>query len=286
MRALKFLTFFFALCLTFGLSAQTDGEIIMTESSEPTDDRFIDGVVKKDLILEKRVLPYEHVREADIVWEKRMWRVLDTRQKVNLVFMNPQRPFFNILADAAAAGEIAIFRSDDFKEQMTPEEYEQLVVRIDTSTTFDPVTYKEEIIVTRSEINYEDIKLYRLKEIWYFDKETSTMKVRILGIAPIRDVYDDDTGIYKYSFPLFWVYYPQIRETLARERVFNPKNDAAPMTWYDLFEARFFGSYIYKQSNTLDLRLEDQYADGVDRLLESDKIKMELFNFEHDLWSY
>ena len=82
------------------------------------------------------------------------------------------------------------------------------------------------------------------------------------------------------------MYYPQLREILAKEQVVNDKNDAAPMTWFDLFEARFFSSYIYKESNTLDLRLIDQYADGVDRLLESEKIKMELFNFEHDLWTY
>ena len=90
----------------------------------------------------------------------------------------------------------------------------------------------------------------------------------------------------KYELPLFWIYYPEAREVLAKERVVNPFNDAAPMTWSDLIEARFFSSYIYKQSNPLDLRLKDQYGEGTDMLLESDKIKRELFNFEHDLWTY
>ena len=286
MRALQVLLTFLLISAATVMVAQNDGEIIMTESSEPIDDIFVDDVVKKNLIVDNRVLPYEHVREADVVWQKKIWRVLDTREKMNLGFMNPLRPFLTIITDAATSGEITLFRTDDFDSPMTQEEFNKIVVRIDTSVIFDPDTYKEEIKITRSELNYEDVKRYRIKEVWYFDKETSTMKVRILGIAPIRDVYDDNTGIFKYELPLFWVYYPQLREILAKEQVVNDKNDAAPMTWFDLFEARLFSSYIYKESNTLDLRLIDQYADGVDRLLESEKIKMELFNFEHDLWTY
>lgn len=287
MRALSNL-FFLLILMTAStmLVAQNDGEIIMTESSEPLEDVFVDDVVKKNLIVDNRVLPYEHVREADIVWQRKIWRVLDTREKINQRFMNPLRPFLNILTEAAQNGEITLFRTDDFTSPMTQEEFNKIVIRIDTSVIFDPDTYKEEIKITRSELNYEDVKRFRIKEVWYFDKETSTMKVRILGIAPIRDVYDDNTGIFKYELPLFWIYYPEIREIIAREQVVNDKNDAAPMTWFDVFEARFFGSYIYKESNILDLRLIDQYADGVDRLLESEKIKMELFNFEHDLWTY
>ena len=62
-----------------------------------------------------------------------------------------------------------------------------------------------------------------------------------------------------------------------------------------LFDARVFSSYIYKKSNVLDFRLKDFYvADpedtqnraGIDMLLQSEKIKNELLNMEHDLWEY
>ena len=115
------------------------------------------------------------------------------------------------------------------------------------------------------------------------------MQVRILGIAPIQDTYDEETGEFKYAIPMFWVYYPEAREMLSRYQVYNEFNDAAPGTWYDLFEQRRFSSYIYKQSNVLDYRLEDFYPNegtGVDKLLESERIKAELFNWEHDLWTY
>lgn len=54
-------------------------------------------------------------------------------------------------------------------------------------------------------------------------------------------------------------------------------------------DGRFFSSYIIKSSNVQDLRLNDIFKgenDGVKLLLESERIKNELLNFEHDLWVY
>jgi len=110
------------------------------------------------------------------------------------------------------------------------------------------------------------------------------MQVRILGIAPLLDVLDDN-GNFKYEKPMFWVYYPEARQVLAREKVFTYGNDAAPITWEGLMEMRFFSSYIFKESNVHDRRLSE-YVQGVDLLMEADKIKQTIFNFEHDLWEY
>ena len=275
-----------ALLLLAG-SALSQAERIITESSEPLEDIYVDDVVRKRMIYENRVLPYEPIRESDVVWEKRIWRIIDVREKLNLPFAYPEMPFFSILAEASENGEVKVFSDDKFKEMLTPEEVSSQLVFTDTSIIYDPDTYEEEVKITTSEINPEDIKRYRIKEVWYFDRESSVMKVRILGVAPIQDVYDDDTGMFKYERPMFWVYYPEVREVLARHRVFNEFNDASPMSWYDLFEMRKFASYIYKESNVLDFRLKDFFPiDGVARLMESDKIKAELFNWEHDLWSY
>jgi gliding motility associated protien GldN len=141
-----------------------------------------------------------------------------------------------------------------------------------------------ELTVIRNEIYYEDIKRFRVKEMWYFDSKNSKLNVRILGIAPMQDVYDEN-GNFKYEIPMFWVNYPSARKLLARETVFVTGNEAARMTWEDLFEMRMFSSYIYKEGNVRDARLKDLYS-GVDLLLEADKIKQEIFNYEHDLWQY
>ncbi|MCB9036549.1 MAG: gliding motility protein GldN [Lewinellaceae bacterium] len=266
--------------------AQTPENIIMTESGDINADRPLDDIVEKRLTVERRVLPYDHIREADIFWEKRIWRVIDVREKMNLPFAYPERPFFTILMDAAESGEITVYSTEDdkFSIPLTPDEVASMGASVDTIATVDPETYEETYQIVRNQVNPQDVKRIRLKEIWFFDEETSTLQVRILGIAPLIEEYDDN-GNFKYERPMFWVYYPESREVLARERVFNVGNDSSPMTFEDLFEMRFFSSYIYKESNVFDRRLED-YLSGVDLLMEADKIKQEIFNFEHDLWTY
>jgi len=139
-------------------------------------------------------------------------------------------------------------------------------------------------VVTKNELTWDKIVKFRVKEDWFFDEETSTMQVRIIGIAPIMEDYDA-SGNYRGDMTMYWVYYPDLRPIIARYEVFNPKNDAVRLSWEDLFEARLFESYIYKESNVYDRNIQE-YATGMDALLESDKVKYEMFNFEHDLWNY
>lgn len=276
--------FFFASILFFFLYAALNGQTPDNiELGNLGNDIPLDGLVERS---PRRILPYEHVREADIMWEKRIWRVIDIREKMNLPFAYPERPFFSILMDATTDGSLTAYSTEDdkFTSPLTPEEVASMGATVDTVITFDPETYEEQIQVVRNDLNPEDVKRFRMKEIWFFDEETSTMQVRILGLAPLIDVKDDN-GNFRYEKPMFWVYYPDARPILAAERVFNPGNDASPNTWEDLMEMRFFASYIYKESNILNRRLQD-YLSGVDLLHEAEKIKQEIFNFEHDLWSY
>jgi gliding motility associated protien GldN len=197
-------------------------ENILTESDDPNagqNDKPLDDITEKRMTIEHRILPYDHIREADIFWEKRIWRVIDVREKMNKTFSYPERPFFSILMDAAINGEITVYSTEDdkFTAPLTPDEVAAKGASIDTVITFDPETYAEQIQVVRNELNPEDVKRFRLKEIWFFDEETSTMQVRILGIAPLIDITDDN-GNFLYEQPMFWVYYPEaVRCWLANE---------------------------------------------------------------------
>jgi gliding motility associated protien GldN len=287
MRMLKLLSIFSMVLFATTLFAQ-EPEVPVTESSEPTDvKKPLDGVVEKKLISERPVLAYDPVREADMIWERRVWRVIDVREKVNLTFTYPENPFFKIINDAAIKGEISTYSTEDdkFTKLLTKEEVATMGASVDTIVTFDPETYEEKKQIVRNEINWENVKQFRVKEIWFFDKESSTLQVRILGIAPLIDEYDDN-GNFKFTRPMYWIYYPDCRTLLARNKVFNlSNNDASPITWEDLLEQRFFSSYIIKESNVYDRKIEE-YATGVDMLLEGEKIKNEIFNYEHDMWSY
>ncbi|MEI2695416.1 MAG: gliding motility protein GldN [Saprospiraceae bacterium] len=279
----------FLLCAAFNISliAQTEEE--KTEASEEEEDSgYLDDIVARNLVKDQRILDYQPIREADIVWDKRIWRVIDVREKMNLPFVYPVRPFFQILIQAAENGDIKIFREDNFKKFLTGEELDKLLHRVDTVVVMDPETYVETVQIRKSDIDFNDIKTYRVKEMWYFNKQTSRLECRVLGLAPIKDEYDD-AGNLKYTVPMFWIYYPEARMFLSREKVFNDQNDAAPGTWADVFDSRFFSSFIIKESNVMDNRLSDIFKgenDGVKLLLESEKIKNEILNKEHDLWTY
>jgi len=263
-------------------------EVGPTEVSEPfTGEAPIDDVVKKEIISERHPLRYQPIRESDILWEKRIWRIIDVREKMNLPFAYPEEPFFKILADAATKGDLPVYSTEDdkFTKRLSTEDVLAMLSKSDTVVTFDPETYEEKVSIVRNDINWEDVKRFRLKEIWFFDKETSTMQVRIMGIAPLIDVKDEQ-GNFRYERPMFWVYYPQARDMFSQFKVFTlGGNTNTKTTWEDLFEMRYFASYIYKESNVHDRKLEE-YLTGVDLLLESEKIKNDIFNFEHDLWQF
>lgn len=246
----------------------------------------LDDIVERKLIKERNVLAYQPLREADIFWEKKIWRIIDVREKMNLAFSYPEEPLFQILENAAMDGQIALYSAEDdkFSYRMNEQEMHSVFYSRDTVEIINPETMIPELRVIEDQVNFENVKRFRIKEVWFFDENTGTMNVRILGIAPLIEEFDDNDN-FKFETPMFWVHYPSCRELFAQHRVFNSINDAAMMTWEDLFETRMFASYIYKASNIRNDRIKD-YASGVDRLLEADKIKQELFNFEHDLWSY
>ena len=262
------------------LSAQSP--TLRTESSTSP----LDGVVERRILKERKPLADLPIAEVDVFWEKRIWRIVDVREKMNQAFAYPPRPLFSIIEEAGRSDGVVLYSAENegFTQPMTEEEIQNTLYRKDTIEVIHPITYDPELRVVENTINHEDIKRYRIKEAWYFDSKRGQMRVKILGIAPLIEVFDDN-GNFRFEKPLFWVYFPELRHTLAHEKVFVDGNDSNPMTWDELFSMRMFSSVIYKASNLQDTKITDRYA-GVDALLEAQKINQELFNFEHDLWSY
>jgi gliding motility associated protien GldN len=270
------------LCTATGF-AQTRTE---TSVVQQEDAKLMDGVYERTLAATRPTLGYDNVREGDVFWEKRIWRVIDTREKINKPFSNPKEPFIKILMDAAKDKQLKLYSTvdgDQFKTRLKDADIKAMITQIDTVMLFESA-YPDSLVVVENNLNWEDIKRFRVKEVWFFDSETSTLSVRIIGIAPIQEVYDDQ-GNFKYEKPMFWAYYPELRKVLARHEAFNPANDAKRMSWEDVMEMRLFSSYIFKESNVYDRRIQD-YKAGIDILFEAENIKHSVFNFEHDLWQY
>lgn len=249
----------------------------------------LDGAWVKTTTKEKEVIPYDYIREADVFWAKRIWRIVDVREKMNLPFKYPQQPLAEIVHTAAKNGELTVYdnnvlNGDQFKQVLSVDDVKKLGERKDTVMQINPITLEEESVVQQTEFDPGKVVKYRLKEDWFFDEETSTQMCRIIGIAPVMEDYDA-SGNYRGDMTMYWIYYPDLRPILAKYEVFNPRNDAVRMSWEDMFEARFFESYIYKESNVYDRNIQE-YATGMDGLLESDVIKQRMFEMEHDLWNY
>jgi gliding motility associated protien GldN len=286
-----FLGFVILAGTSFSVMAQPENEnnTNVTESGNTDEARPRDNFYDRYIYTEKRVITYDFIHEKDVFWERRIWRLVDIREKMNAHFGydKENESFIEILLQHAKEGDITLYHTfdDEFSQRMTQEEMQNIGSSVDTIITFDPETFEEIIQVVVNDLNPDDIKKYRLKEVYFFDEEKSALDVRILGIAPIIDRVDDN-GNFLNSGPMFWSYYPELRDVLARHESFNTHNDAARMSWEDVFEARMFSSYIIKESNVYDRRIKDYKTNPMDMLLESDKLKEQIFHFEHDLWSY
>jgi gliding motility associated protien GldN len=234
-------------------------------------------------------IPYQYIREADVSWSKKIWRTIDLSQKMNLPFGYPQKPLIEILHRAAMAGTIraydpAVDNADQFKKVLTVSEIAKIGSSIDTMQILDPVTIEEEIKIVRNELTWDKITKFKIKEIWFFDTKTGTMQVRIIGLAPVMADYDAN-GNYRGDMTMYWLYFPDLRNMLAKEEVYNPNNDQKSLSWDDVFSYRLFESYIYKESNVHDRSIAE-YATGVDAQLESDRISKGILDYEHDTWDY
>ncbi len=252
-----------------------------------------DGVIDRVAHISKS-LDWQSVREADVLWKKRAWREIDTRERQNVAFRYPGDEntgggyFIEILLDGIKKGKVKAYSNfdDRFTTALTKDQInEMLQGKLDTTYAEDPVTGDMQMKVTRKEFNPESVTKYRLKEDWIFDRNVGKMVVRIVGIAPLQDIYNED-GSYRASKPMFWVYFPESRELLAQYEVFNPENDVARVTWDDFFESRRFSSHIVKISNPYDMSFREQNYSQMESLYEGQRAGEDIFNKEHDMWVY
>jgi gliding motility associated protien GldN len=258
-------------------------------------------VYVKEHIPHKKPVPYEYMREADVMWSKVIYRMIDLRQKQNLPLYYPTKPiggrmnFVDLVLWGIDNEGIRAFSTDDplneFTAQMTTDQIDQkFAAGTDTTVTIDPATGQQTKVIVENDRRTDQIKKLLVKEKWFFDKNQSVMKVRIIGISPIR-VYNrlDDQGLPTdevQQMPTFWIYFPEIRNILASHEVFNRFNDAQSISFDDFFMQRRFDSNIFAVSNVYDNRWINSYTMGVDALIEANKLKDWLFTTEHDLWEY
>ncbi len=247
-------------------------------------------------------LEYGYVDDRDVLWAKTTWEIIDLDERVNFPLYYPidtmnigkdRRSLYDVLVKGIKTGKIENVYSDSyFTEKRTLSDISASLKRVDTTDYgIEQINAGEavsaEYIDTR-EITSQDILEYHIKGLWYFDKRQGELRYRLLGIAPVApdvNFLDDDEPD---LVPLFWVFYPDAREILHSAKAFNSKNTLKPISFDHLLNSRRFSSIIYKEDNELgDRKVEDYINDNsLLQLIESERIKESIRDFEQDMWNY
>ena len=255
---------------------------------------------------------YPPVRQADVAYYWTIWRIIDLREKVNhpLYFPTETRGTWRSLGQTIfdaidisnpekSEGVLPVYSDEMCTFPYSRDELQTLVSQVMTIPEIDEDG--EEIGTKELILQFEpkEIINYRLKEVWYFDKQYSTFRVQILEIEPIIEYdrptsnsYDDEedqeaVAANKTQKRIGYIYYNELRPFLAKQEVFNVKNNASRLSFDDLITwKRDFSSLIYKESNVYDRDIEEYIANSRDQRIESERITDKMRNFEHDLWEF
>ena len=297
--------------LVLGLSATTFAQSNLLNAKTP------DQIGKKteaELSADNdKPLPYGYVHDRDILMGKRIWEIIDLDERVNFPLYFPvegdvmsspdRRPLYNVLVSGIKEGKITeVYDSSYFTTKKTLKDIESSLYTVDTTDVGreqmneDMDAYRngtkkiDEEYIRKTEIEAYNVHAYRIVGYWYFDKRQGELKYRLLGICPVvPDVFSLKNGDAELEYvDLFWVYFPSTRDILHEAKAFNNRNSAMPFSFDHLLNARRFSGMIYLEENVYgDRKIADYMKENSQmQLLESDRVKEKIRDFEQDMWNY
>ena len=280
------------------LNAKNPSEIGDSSASSKAINEFVD---------------YENVDDKNILWSKVVYEFIDLNERLNFPLLFPvndtkyddtRKSLWRVIRENIENGKISeVYDSnnDNFTEASRiigkdSTDLEANIYKNYNITDIYKSKYVPESFVPREVASSADIFGYVIKGIWYFDKIHAELRYRLLAIQPYGtdlktsvDGEETDTGY-------FWIWYPSIREILDDHLVFNDKNNNNRISFDELLINRRFSSYIYKYDNVygdreirdyIRQRDNESYAQWQTRIvMESERIKKEILDFEIDMWGY
>ena len=250
-------------------------------------------------------LEYGYVDDRDIMYSKMTWERVVLDERVNFPLYYPvdtnnigknRRSLFDVLWKSAKTGAIEnIYDDSYFTAKRTLKDLRASMSKVDTLDIgyeqYNADGYVDPEYIVKTDITSYHVSAYLMKGLWYFDKRQAEMKYRLIGIAPAApdvNFLDSEDEANKEPIPLFWVFYPDAREILHEAKAFNNENSAVSFSFDHLLNSRRFNGYVYKEENVYGDRKVTEYIseNALMQLLESDRIKEKIRNYELDMWAY
>ena len=263
--------------------------------------------------VKNKPIDYGFIEDKDVLRSMVVWEIIDMNEKINQPFyhnadglVTSNKSLYQILLDNINNGKIKeVYDDEMFFTKLSPEQIQQrLKVTVETPWLIDKKNAGEKLTpedikagTDIIETTTEKVKLLKIKGMWYVDRRDGQMKYRLLGIAAMgpdplmlaeRTADGQMLGNKDELIDLFWVFYPDAREVLANQIVFNGKNLSSDITYDDVLNARRFSSIIYKSDNGLGTGKISDYIphDAEEQLEESERIKAQILEMENDMWNY
>jgi gliding motility associated protien GldN len=247
-------------------------------------------------------LAYGYVHDRDVLMGKTTWEIIDLSEKINFSLYFPidtanigsdRRSLYDVLTKAMKNGKITeVYTDSYFNTKKSLKDIQGSLSRIDTTDVGREQINAGQAVaaenILKQDLTAQDVTQYKIKGYWYFDKRQSELKYRLLGICPVTpDVYTMNSDEKDY-IELFWIFFPAAREVLHEAKAFNDKNSAMPVSFDQILNSRRFNSTIYKEENIYgDRAIKDYMKDNAqNQLLESERVKEKIRNFEQDMWNY
>jgi len=252
---------------------------------------------------DEKPLAYGFVDDRDVLWSKTVWEIIDLDERVNFPYYYPtdtlnlgpdRRSLFDVLKKNLSNSNIKeVYKSAYFQEKLTYDEIIERLVAVDTTDAgfeqYNADGFVDPQFIERRRITAAEIRQYKIKGTWYFDKRLGELKYRLLAVCPVApDVaVKTQPGEEEDLVELFWVWFPDARSSLNKNKVFNTRNSSQPITYDHMLNSRRFSSVIYKEENVYeDRQVKDYiYEDALRMLLESERIKSVIRDLEQDMWN-
>jgi gliding motility associated protien GldN len=256
-------------------------------------------------------------RLDDVVWSRVVYRIIDMREKQNYQLYFPVIPneqyksLFRLMIDAVVDGKLKAYPKLErdiqpmYKTELNRDSLKNVFVYITNDTVNKTVTKEQLLIedpITRklsvSNFLYPAYIKNQLKfviqEIVFFDKHTSRMYSKIIGIAPIYSLTEanvtlgtnNDAWNYFQSSVLCWFLFDEFRSYLAKQYIIPDGNDSQRLTYDEFFAQHLYSTYLLGDSNINNRMLLQYLVDPLKIRKEQQRIENELLNFEQDLWEY